>query len=280
MGASTAGRPEGASPAQGAQEERATTPAEGPGRARRLSHIPASLLIDSRIKGLKNKPSFYIMPSVNRSDMWFFRVTVPHTVAESEIVKILQWRTPFGDEVVSFLAATHIGKKGENEHFHAIIKLTTQLQKQSFDVRIKKLYGVSGNEYYSSKPWDGSDAACSYLFHEESARIIANRGYSDEDIERFKKLNADVQKVVAVNAERASHKHVEKVIEKIKLSGHSWSQRMIFDEFVRRIYNREMYDPGDYQLKKYIEEVSILQCEDDIQLNAYSDERYYRLYKT
>lgn len=52
VGASTAGRPEGASPAQGAQEERATTPAEGPlegpENLSKFHHV--GLLIDPRVK--------------------------------------------------------------------------------------------------------------------------------------------------------------------------------------------------------------------------------------
>lgn len=215
------------------------------------------------------------MPSIVRSDKWFFRVTVPHEVAKSEMVKILSWI-----DLKSILVATHNGSKNENPHIHAVVELTSTLQKQSFDVRVKQIYGVKGNEYYSSKQWDGCDGACSYLFHEKDAEIICNRGYSESDIERFKKLNDDVQKVVAVAKDRASHTHVEKVLEKIKLSGAKWNARQIFDEFIMRIYNREMYDPGDYQLRKYIEEVQVLQCDDDLQLAAYADERFFRLYRT
>lgn len=216
------------------------------------------------------------MPSIARSKKWFVRVTVPHEFAKSMTTRMLEWI-----DLGSILVATHKGNKDENPHVHMVITLTSELQKQSFDARIKKLYGVSGNGQYSSKQWDGDDGACSYLFHEADAEIICNRGYTEQDIERFKKLNDDVQKVVAVNKERASHTHVEKVLEKIQLSGGNWFPRQIFDEFIQRIYNREMHDPGDWTLRKYIEEVYIRQYStyEELRETAYGTDRFNRLYR-
>lgn len=215
------------------------------------------------------------MPSVERSKKWFVRVSVPHEFAKSTVTAMLQWI-----DLDTILVATHVGDKDENPHIHMVISLTSELQKQSFDVRIKKLYGVKGNGQYSSKLWDGNDAACSYLFHEANAEIICNRGHSEQDIERYKKLNADVQKVVAVNQSRASHRHVDKVIEKINGSGREWSRRDILEEFVKRIRDGEMYDPGDFMLKRYIEEIMIKQLIEERQMTAYVHDRYYAMYRT
>lgn len=215
------------------------------------------------------------MPSVERSKMWFFRVTVPHEYARSEANKMLQWI-----DLDTILGALHVGDKSENPHFHAVVKLTSELQKQSFDYRVKKIYGVSGNGQYSSKPWDGTDAPCSYLFHEETAEIFLNRGYSDSDIQRFKELNGQVQKVIAINKSRASHRHVDKIIETINSSGKEWNRRDILEEFIRRIRDGEMYDPGDFMLKRYIEEIMIKQIIEERQMTAYVHDRYYSLYRT
>lgn len=214
------------------------------------------------------------MPSVERSKMWFFRVTCPHEFAKSESSKMLQWI-----DIDTILGALHEGSKTENPHFHCVVKLTSEIQKQSFDHRVKKIYGVKGNGQYSSKPWDGTDAPCSYLFHEENADVFINRGYTAEDIERFKKLNDDVQKVVEINKSRASHRHVDKIIEKMNESGKEWSRRDILEEFVMRIRSGEMYDPGDYMLKRYIEEIMIKQLAEE-KISAYVHDRYYSLYRT
>lgn len=214
------------------------------------------------------------MPSIIRSNKWFVRVSVPHEFAKSEMSKVLAWI-----DLKSILVATHVGDKDENPHFHAVIALTSELQKQSFDVRLKQIYGVKGNGQYSSKPWDGDDGACSYLFHEANAQIIANRGYTDQDIERFTKLNDDVQKVVAVNKDRASHRHVDKIIEKINQSGRQWSRRDILQEFIFRIRDGLMYDPGDFMLKRYIEEIMIKQIVEENQMTQYVHDRYYSLYR-
>lgn len=214
------------------------------------------------------------MPSIERSDKWFFRVTVPHEFAKSEMSKMLQWI-----DLDTILGALHLGDKTENPHFHCVVKLTSQIQKQSFDVRVKKIYGVKGNNQYSSKPWDGDDSACSYLFHEATAEVFVNRGYTEQDLDRFKKLNDDVQKVVAVNKSRAAHRHVDRVIEKINSSGKEWSRWDILREFIERIKTGEMYDPGDFMLKRYIEEIMIKQLNEDT-ISAYVHDRYYSLYKS
>lgn len=213
------------------------------------------------------------MPSIVRSGLWFFRVTAPHEFLKLKINDILAWL-----DLEKILVATHIGDKTEKEHAHFIVTLTSQLQKQSFDTRIKSIYGVKGSDY-SSKPWDGNDSACSYLFHDEKAEIIANKGYNPVDIERYRKLNDDVQKVVAVNQSRASGRHVDKVLEKIVESGSKWTQRDIFNEFIMRIRKGEMYEPGDFMLKRYVEEVYLKQLADgDIQ--QYASDRYFRIYNT
>lgn len=211
------------------------------------------------------------MPSIVRSKMWFCRITVPHAFAKIQIPKVMGWI-----DLQTVLACTHVGDKTEKEHFHMVLSLSSDLQKQSIDHRLKTIYGVSGADY-SSKPWDGHDSACSYLFHDKNYEIIANKGHTDEDIQRYIKLNDDVQKVVEVNKSRASGRHVDKVIELVKQSGSQWSLEQICNEFMRRIRDGDMYEPGDYMLKRYVTEVYI-KTVDNEEYKQYCVDRYHKLF--
>lgn len=213
------------------------------------------------------------MPSTTRSDKWFARVTVPHAFAKSEMSKILSWI-----DLKTILVATHVGERNEGEHIHLVVALTSNLQKQSFDARLKTIYGVKGNAFYSSKPWDGNDSACSYLFHDANCEIISNKGYTEQDLDRFRKLNDDVQKVIAVNKDRASNRHVDKLVEWVSDSGKT-SRKDLFVEIMRRVREGEMYYPGDYNLKRIIEEVYIRVITPE-EFSALLSTKYDDLYRT
>ena len=92
------------------------------------------------------------------------------------------------------------------------------LQKQSVDLRLKKLFDVNGNKEYSSKIWDGNidgEGAGSYLFHEDDYTdedILANKGYGSEKIDKLKAINKKVKEVVAINKQKASTKLVDKAL--------------------------------------------------------------------
>jgi len=214
------------------------------------------------------------MPSITRSERWFARVTVPHEFAKSTVCRIQEWI-----DLDKVLVATHVGERNEGEHIHLVVVLKSNLQKQSFDTRLKNIYGVKGNANYSSKPWDGDDRVCSYLFHDKNAEIILNKGYSTEDLDRYRKLNDDVQKVITINKDRASSRHVDKVHQLIIDSGRKWNRRDILSEFVNRIRAGEMYDPGDFRMKCYIEELMMKQLTDE-EVGAYVNDRYYLIYKS
>jgi len=214
------------------------------------------------------------MPSTTRSNRWFVRITVPHEFAKSKINDVLSWI-----DLTSLLVATHVGERNEGEHIHLVVMLTSNLQKQSFDVRLKNLYGVKGNAFYSSKPWDGNDSALSYLFHDPNAQIIANKGYTDSDLDRYRQLNAAVQKVIAINNSRASLRHADKLVEWAGDQGGQISRFAIFKEIMRRVREGEMYYPGEYNTKKLIEEVYIRILTND-EFSAYIPERFESIFRT
>lgn len=208
--------------------------------------------------------------STIRSDKWFFRITLPHSIIKEKLSQLLEWV-----DLTSCLVATHVGDKTEKEHAHFVIAMSSTLQKQSLDIRIKKIYAVSRADY-SSKPWDGDVHACSYLFHDTTAQILSSKGHTAEDIERYKSLNDDVQKVIAVNKSRASTRIPQRVADAITASAGQWTRKQIARHIIDLIRQGEVYEPGDYQLKRYIEEIYMKQLTKD-QYEHYAEARAYTL---
>lgn len=189
------------------------------------------------------------MPQVDRSDKWFVRITLPHLILKEKVAQLL-WV-----DVVKLLVVTHVGDKTEKEHCHFVVEMSSNLQKQSLLHRVKKIYGVTGNEQLSAKPWDGNTDACSYLFHDPVAEIIHNKGYTDEDITAYRIRNESVQKIVAENKKRASGRCVDRALKAIadgELTRDSVKIAMYLFKLIR---DGEMYEPGDFLIKRYVEEI-------------------------
>lgn len=210
------------------------------------------------------------MPSVIKSFDWFVRIDGAKDVMTSKLQQILGWV-----DCKRLLSAHHVGDKKENPHIHMCLSLSSQLQKQSLDTRLKKVFEWETSRQYSSKPWDGADAACSYLFHESTADVIANRGFTDIDIQRFKLLNENVQKVVAVNKERGTNRVVERVLTEI---GPGHNRRDILTILITMIRAGEMYEPGDFRLKTIIEEI-YCKSRNNEDMDNYIYERYHAIYR-
>lgn len=207
------------------------------------------------------------MPSVGTSSSWFVRIDGPHEFLKDKVKVVSGWI-----DTKRVLGCLHEGDKKDNPHVHFVIELTRELQKQSFDVRLKKLFGVSGTSY-SSKIWDGGDGACGYMFHESDDSVCINKGFSDEDIERFRELNKATQKVIAVNKEKASGRVVNRVLAE---ANSEWSKADIARKLITMIREGDMYEPGDFMLKRYIEEI-YCKSRSQEQFAGYLEDRIYRL---
>lgn len=190
--------------------------------------------------------------SRQKSDKWFVRVDGPKEFLETKCGELSRCI-----DVVSLLAAYHTGETKENPHCHFVIQVVCEVQKQSFAVRIKNLFGIDKKSNYSINVWDGNRCmgAVSYLFHETSACVIANRGFSDEDLANARAANDAVQAVVSVNAERASNKLVQKAMT--HFAGFHATRRDILLYMLREIHDGNNYHPGEMCLKRYVEEVEI-----------------------
>lgn len=212
------------------------------------------------------------MPSVAKSHNWFVRIDGPHEHIRNKMKDVLGWI-----DTQKLLGVLHVGEKKDNPHVHFVLQLSSQLQKQSLDVRLKKLFGVSGTQY-SSKEWDGQDGACSYMFHEsdDMDNIVASKGFVQADIERYKELNKKTQEVIAVNKEKASGRVVERIL---RIAQPEWTRREIGYEILRRVREGEIYEPGDFQLRKYIEEI-YMKMRTDSEFEMYAEFRLNSILNT
>lgn len=68
----------------------------------------------------------------------------------------------------------------------------------------------------SIKPWDGSDDACSYMFHEPDAEVVIKKGVSDAQLDQFIARNKHVQAEVKEAKEKASWTIEEEAYDRLK----------------------------------------------------------------
>lgn len=211
------------------------------------------------------------MPSTTRSSMWFVRADGN----KSDLTDMCKTLSQCID-VERMLAMYHVGKTKENPHCHFVIKLKSEPQKQSFDVRLKKIFKVDKHTNYSSKVWDGKEAAISYMYHEDDAVVIANKDFSDEELDKCKELNAAVQRVVAVAKSKTPGKAVDKVIEYFGGEGITPTRRDIARQYLNMIRDGEMFEPGNWQMEKLIEE-AYLKTRPASEWDDYVEDRIHKL---
>lgn len=185
-----------------------------------------------------------------KSDKWFLRVDGNIEFLSEKFRELSQ-----NIDTVELLSVFHLGEKGENPHAHAVIRSSATIQKQSYAIRMKTLFSIDKKSQYALDVWDGDKrkGATSYLFHEEDAKILVNKGFTEVDIQEAKIICNEVQKVVKRNKEKASGRLVERALEKGDLE----TRLEILTFMLREIKEGNAYHPGEYSLKKYVEEVLI-----------------------
>jgi len=190
------------------------------------------------------------MPNVKTSHTYFCRITIPHASLDEPLKLLSAWV-----DVSKILLAAHKGAKDENEHIHFCITLTKTIQKQSFDVRIKKTFNllVGGNEEFSTKVWDESPDALSYLFHEKDAKILVNKGYTDKDLDFYREANERVQKIIEVNKSAGPAKSVQRIMDVV---GQDATYKDILSAILDEVRAGTMYHPA-FKLQAMVEEIFI-----------------------
>jgi len=121
----------------------------------------------------------------------------------------------------SIVAVKHNGASKENPHYHLVIR--TDVASQAFRVRMRKVFDQGkGNGHMSIKPWDGSNDAISYLFHEdEDALLLVQHNISDDTIRQCRERNRHVQQMVQASKDKAAWKLEDIAFEHFKgRSGH------------------------------------------------------------
>lgn len=236
---------------------------------------PADLVIDPRVIYQNNLPAFgRTMAKSSVSRQWFIAVDGPPEILRQ---KWMEYKPPSG-EVTRLFVVSHSGKNGDNPHVHVLLEESEIVQKQSLDKRLHKYFETEKHDKkrgYSSKVWDGvtdGEGAGSYCFHEQGAEILVNMGISDEDVAFMRKANAQVQKVVALNKERASNKLIDKTLQHFRgkmifqtQNEHKWMEfrykiaEYMFDE----IKQGRSYHPGEGRLKMFMDEIVLKLSDDD-----------------
>jgi len=214
------------------------------------------------------------MPSAKSavSSSWFVRVDGEADVLRPKVIR-------FGETIdcVSLLCVSHTGKKKENPHAHFLVVMNSQLQKQSFAIRIKKAFEVV-DRGYALDVWDGNrgEGAASYVFHETDAAILCSKGWSADEIEEAQRIGQAISREVDKAKERASQKLVERAVKHFE--GRVPTKYDILSFMVDEINDNTAYHPGIYKLKQYIEEAIIKLTPKD-QMLRLKNEMYNEMFR-
>lgn len=217
------------------------------------------------------------MPSIAKSNTWFVRIDGAEEHLREKVIQLSAWTSVC-------LAVFHLGKKGEHPHVHFVCKTTTELQKQSWDVKIKKIFGVVKAHNYSSKVWDGNldtEGAGTYLFHEsEDSPILCSKGVDPTQLDSLRQQAKIINKVIDANREKAETKIPAKVLADWYLQGKpDWTEMDLVTRLCEMARDGVCYLPkGDFQWKAYIEEIKLKMCETPQQFNKFVNDTYQRIY--
>jgi hypothetical protein len=195
------------------------------------------------------------------------------------------------------LCVYHTGKGKENPHWHMVIETEEVKSVDTLRKHLKKYFtSGKGNGHLSVIAADDSDKKYSYLFHEDDRddfQIVINKGYSEDDIERYKKLNQEVQEKIKSNIPDKNLQEIyEASLQKFENQQvNSLGQRIYRTEFksssdVDHFYNkkrlfqiimRHYIDKGDkwlpnrYQIERMIMKLQVMLCENKTDEDQFID---------
>lgn len=191
----------------------------------------------------------------DKSTQWFVRITAPWEHIETKYKLVREWI-----DHISSAIGYHHGTKTGKAHAHIVIQLRSELQKQSLDTRFKKMFDVKGSDY-SSKIWDGSKKAISYLYHDPAGKVEVNIPLTDVEIKEIESLRTVYEEIVTTAKAKASYKCVDVVLEAIKESGRTWKAREIVTYIFTGVRAGKWHPPGS-MMERYVDEIRIKQGSD------------------
>lgn len=185
----------------------------------------------------------------DRSDRWFVRVTAPYEHTKSKYAELKSQV-----DVVCSAIGYHVGSKTGKAHCHIVLHLRQQPQKQSLDVRLKKLFDVKGADY-SSKIWDGSHKVLSYLYHDKNGSVEVNMPLTDEQKAEITRTAEVYETIVEQAKTKSSGRIVDNILA--EMGDEDWSQSRIIDAILDGVHAGKWHKPGDFQIVNYVDEIRL-----------------------
>ena len=190
------------------------------------------------------------------SDKWFVRVDGEESFLRQKCEEVAKWNS-----TVVFHAVFHVGGRGVNPHVHFIHMENKSVQKQSYDLVIKKRFNVVGTSY-STKPWDGKyDGAGSYLYHESNdSPVMGSAGLEEIHILSMKESATRWRAIVVEKKAQASVTLIDRTLQHFKEMTESYAQvgkvpeishKKIWRELHRIVREEKIYMPSTGIMRKY-----------------------------
>lgn len=215
------------------------------------------------------------MPLTKVSQDWFIRITQPHEFIKNQLGDIETWPS-----VTRVLVVSHVGEKTKKQHVHMLLSLNKELQQQSVNVIFKKLFTEA--RCLSVKVWDGKtdgQSALSYLWHDKSAEILFNKGFTDIEIEASRVVCSGVVQEVNKRKQRAPGHCVSKILDEIIESNRIWNEEQICLRILQMVQQGLIYEPGDFMIGRYVNEINSKQAQSPRRWNAWAESRITRILK-
>lgn len=180
-------------------------------------------------------------------------------------------------DISGMAIAYHTGTRTEKEHIHIALTMMKSLQRQSIADRIKKLYGVKGNEQLSIKTWDGDLKVYAYMRHDESEVEYFKITLTPDQEERINQTNLIYTDIKKEAKQKASNRIPDRIIA--EMAGSTWKPKAIIRRILVGVREGEWYPPG-HQMERYVQEIMIKTNKDAVDLlTDYYYERYNEQYR-
>lgn len=181
----------------------------------------------------------------------------PHKTYFCRIADLEGYRKLLTDKFISkdithALALGHKGEHEDNAHIHIALTFAEAIKSDTLRKRFSLLFTLGkGNGHISVKKWDGNDRALSYMFHEETEDIVLSKGYSPEDIEKYKTKDQEVKADYKTNRDNSIFAHTQRVC----LANANFSPAYIIRVYMLELHKRGKMYPGDYKMKNIVETI-------------------------
>lgn len=224
-------------------------------------------------KWIKNKISTIVYTTMSTSNKFCVRINL-YDGYESKIKEFYSDRESYPKVFIGF----HIGKSGENPHYHIVHTVDKSVTTSAMRKRFKTVFTLGkGNGHISLKEWDGKIDAIAYIYHEDMQLVpTLTHGFTDEEIVQAKAINSEHQATIKGGSPT---KMLEQVYERIMSADGSKKQCNVVTgkyEFVKFSHSylfgcildwykaKGDWMPNRFQLVRYIMKLqSMINCHEE-----------------